>query len=277
MIQTPKSITLTEQTTIPVLAPAAKINFEKKLDWEEFKGFFHKSWHNRIKKAIESDWMYDIYERLKSDSKKERILPSSDNTFKSFEFTDFNKIKVVMVLLDPYPRLYKTGEEQATGIPMDCSNTPDGKLQPSLDLFYNAIEKSLSKKVLRDKSLKYLLDQGVFLINSELTVKKNKTGSHEGLWAPFHKYLFEEIFSGTNGIIYILAGKQNQKIEKYINSLGNYIWHIEHPAAAAHKNADWDFQDIFLQSNKIICSNNGPLYKILWDKKDYDLKDELPF
>ena len=81
----------------------------------------------------------------------------------------------------------------------------------------------------------------------------------------------------TNGIIYILAGKASQKLEKYINPLGNYIWHIEHPAAAAHKNSDWDYQDIFDKTNKVLEQNNGPLYKIFWNKEDYDMKDELPF
>lgn len=273
---TKEELLTTEQTTLPVLTPPAKVNFEKKLDWDEFRPLFHQSWHTVMKKAVESEWMYDIYQKIKESARTERILPDSDNTFRSFEYCNLKDVKVVMILLDPYPRLYKDGTPQATGIPMDCSNSPDGKLQPSLDVFYDALDKSLGKKVERSKSLQYLLQQGVLLLNSELTVKKNKTGSMEGLWAPFHKFLYEQALYSYTGTVYILAGAASQKLEKYINPLGNYIFPVEHPAAAAHKSTDWDYKDIFNRTNKLLESNNGPLAKIHWDKADWDSKS-LPF
>jgi uracil DNA glycosylase len=133
--------------------------------------------------------------------------------------------------MDPYCRRYRDGKLQATGIPMDCSNSPDGKLQPSLTKFYDTMSKELGHKVQYSPSLKYLLEQGCMLLNSDLTVKLNKTQSHEGLWRPFMKYFFEEILTSYPGMIYVLAGKASQALERYINPLGNYIFKVEHPAA----------------------------------------------
>lgn len=244
---------------------------ENKLDWESFRDQFHESWWEDMKPAIESEWMFDIYQKLKEDSKKDLILPYSQNVFRSFKITDKNKIKSVWYLMDPYPRRYKDGTPQATGIPMDCSNSPDGKLQPSLEIFYDGIANDFGKKeVKKSKSLDYLLEQGVLMLNTDLTVKLNKTQSHEGLWLPFQKYLLEEVLAKKTGLIYILSGKASQKLEGYISPLGNTIFKIEHPAFAARIHRDWQTGDVFRKSNRILESEKGPLNKIFWDKNDYE-------
>ena len=137
----------------------------------------------------------------------------------------------------PYYQV-KDGIYVADGIAMSCSNTE--KEQPSLTLFYDAIEddiyKGLNLEMQRFADLKYLCNQGVMLLNTALTTEMNKPGSHKELWKPFMVYLLEEIFSKKeNGIIFILAGKQSQYYAKYINPLQHYIIEVEHPAAASHK------------------------------------------
>ena len=211
------------------------------------------------------------------DSKKETICPSSDNVFRAFSTTTPQNIKSIWYLMDPYPRNYKGGIKQATGIAMDCSNSTDGSLQPSLEKFYEEIAKELGTKPEKSPDLTYLHDQGVMLLNTDLTCKLNKTSSHEGLWEPFQKFFLEEVMSGYTGVVYVLAGKVSHRMERYINPLGNYIFKIEHPAAASHKNSDWNSEGIFGKINKIISQNNGSDQIILWDKKDWDLQNQPPF
>lgn len=250
------------------------------LNYEEFAGKFG-AWADRFKPFIESKEMYDIFQKLKEDAwtpegkRKELICPDSSNTFRAFATTVPDNIRTIWYLMDPYPRRYKGGIMQATGIAMDCSNSPDGKIQPSLEKFYASMGKDIGKKVLESNDLTYLHDQGVMLLNTDLTCKLNKTGSHEKLWEPFQKFFLEEIMGCFTGIVYVLAGKASHRMEKFINPLGNYIFKIEHPAAASHGDRDWDCQKIFTKTNKIIEQNIGKEFTIKWDKKDWD--EEPPF
>lgn len=246
------------------------------MDFKEFEPLFGK-WADKFRPFIESEEFYNIYQKLKADSRIERIVPQSDNVFKAFQKTTPDNIKCVFYLMDPYPRLYrgKEGIPQATGVAMDCSNTPDGKLQPSLTKFYDAMSKELGEVVEYSPSLDYLLEQGVLLLNTDLTCKVNKRGSHKALWEPFQKFFLQEIMGGYSGIIYVLCGDESKRMRKHIFEMGNYVFQIEHPAAAEHNKRDWDSEGIFNKVNKLLLQNQGKASYINWNKKTYDL--EPPF
>lgn len=204
--------------------------------------------------------MWSIYQNLKEC--KDRICPASKDTYKSFLKCDFDNIKAVIVLMEPYSWI-KKGIIVADGLPMSSSNT--NILQPSLEQFYQGMSNELEEEVVREPNLEYLLEQGVFMINAALTVRENRVGSHSELWGPFMKDLFENVLSLRTGMPYWLLGKEAQKVEKYISPLGNYIIKGEHPAAASHRNTTWESKGTFKMINKIIREQNGPEYEIIWN------------
>lgn len=154
---------------------------------------------------------------------------------------------------------------------MDCRNTPDGTLQPSLIKFYEALEDSEKMPVVRTPDLTYLCNQGVLLLNTDLTCKLNKTGSHRGLWEPFQKFFIDYV-QRKPGTIFILSGEVSLSMEKYINPLVSKIIKTEHPAAAARGERPWQYNNIFKSIN-ILLHEKGE--KICWNKKDWDI--EPPF
>lgn len=242
----------------------------------DFNSFEEKlgTWAKKFRPFFESKEMWDIMQKIKEDAKEDTIVPLSKDTFNVFKTTEQRKLKVIFYLQDPYPRMYKGGVPHATGIAMDCSHTPNGKLQPSLELFYDAVERETGKKVTRDKSLQYLHDQGVMMLNTDLTCKLNKSQSHEGLWLPFQKYFLEEIMGADTHIIYVLCGKSSKKMKPYITPFARVL-EVEHPAAAAHRNGDWESKGIFKQINNILRDNDQEM--IVWDKKEWEEVDDLPF
>lgn len=268
---------MTEQTLITV--PETVLDTPQKLDYESFVPKLG-SWAPHFKKFIEEEEMWKIMEKIREDAwypdgrRKETIVPLPKDTFRAFSTTNKADLRVIFYLQDPYPKAYKGGVPHATGIAMDCRNSPNGKLQPSLDLFYDAIENQYDKKVERCKSLEYLHEQGVMMLNTDLTCKLNKTSSHEGLWLPFQKYFLEEVMGTETHVIYVLAGKVSQKMKRYITPFAR-ILEVEHPAAAAHRNGDWNYDGIFKKINNILKDNN--LSPILWDKKEWDEYKEPPF
>jgi len=130
-------------------------------------------------------------------------------------------------------------------------------------------------KVDKSPSLLYLQDQGVMMLNTDLTCKLNKTASHKKLWEPFQKFFLEEIMFGYTGIIYILSGDESKRMKRYINPLGNYIFEIEHPVAASYAHRDWNHQNIFRKINRILKENNN--FSIEWDNKKYQELSKPPF
>lgn len=245
----------------------------EKLDYETFKDKMGV-WAPKFKKFIEGKEMWEIYQKIKEDASRETIVPSSSDTFRAFKTIDPKNLKVVFFLMDPYPRKYPNGEFQATGIAMDCSNGPDGKLQPSLVNFYDGISKEMGYKVKYDPSLTYLHEQGVMMLNTDLTCKLNKTASHEKLWEPFMRYFLEEVVGGDNHIVYVLCGQSSLRMERYINPFCK-VFKVSHPAAASHTHTDWDSKGIFEKVNNVIWGANR--FHIYWDKQKWIESQELPF
>jgi uracil-DNA glycosylase len=256
-----------------------------KLDWEKFEPLFDE-WAIHFKPLFEkTDVMDKIYEQLKHIGRPRSqgglgriICPDSNNTFRAFSSCPPSLLKVVWILLDPYPSIHYVNKgtkdekmiKTSNGIAMDCSNR--GILQPSLEKFYEGIEQQyhngFNLNMLKPASLEYLYNQGNMFLNSALTVEANATGSHTEIWQPFMKYFLEEVMSLFTGIIYVLCGKDSQKLEKYIKfPLGNYIIKIEHPSYAARQHRDWEYEDVFKKIDYILKHNNNMKMQWVMDKE----------
>lgn len=255
------------------------IETANRLNYEKFAPLFG-AWAERFRPFIESEAMYNIYQRLKEDARQrkpngqlDRVLPDPQNVFRAFQVSDPKKVKVVFYLMDPYPRLYPPRYRipQATGIALDCSNTPDGKLQPSLVRFYDALSEHMDKKVVYHPSLEYLLDQGVLLLNTDFTVREGRTGSHDGLWRPFQQFFLQEVMGSRTGMIYVLCGKSSHRMDKLIYPVSNYIFKIEHPSAADKAHRDWETDGVFQKIDHLLAENDK--FHIFWDRDDW----ECPF
>lgn len=250
-----------------------------KLKWESFEeklGSF--SWYFRD--FWEMGGFDPIYKKLKEDSGRGKIIiPDSKDTFRVFSEVEKSKLKVIWYLQDPYATI-KNNIKIACGVAMDCRNT--GKLQPSLELFYNAIESTvyngLNLNMEKPADTTYLLQQGVMLLNTDLTCEAGKSSSHEGLWEPFQKYFIEEIINKYHpGTIFVLSGQTSQKLEKYIAPMMHYVIKTEHPAAASRNYREWDCNNAFNKINTILKENNGITSQITWGKDQKEEWNDLPF
>jgi len=227
------------------------------MNWEKFKWEFHESWHAKIRPFIESEECDKIYEFLKKESKRgKKIAPLSPNVYRAFRETSLDDLKVVIVGMCPY-HTFRDGSPVADGLLMGCSTT--GIKQPSLQQFYDALEKELyegfnvhaSKKA----DVSYLARQGVLMYNAALTTEMNKAGSHIGNWEPFTKYLLQNVLD-TSGAIYVFLGKDAAKYERYLPPM-SWSFTLSHPASAAYRDDKWDSEGVFGKVNKILKENNN--------------------
>lgn len=239
------------------------------MNWESFKDKFHESWHPKIQPFIESEQCDKIYEVLKSESKRgKKIAPVSADVFRAFKETAYDDVKVVLMGMCPYHTI-KNGMYVADGLLMGCSHT--GTLQPSLDQFYNAVEKDvyngLNLKYSKLPDVSYLAHQGVLMLNAALTTEINKAGSHITLWQPFTEYLFTEVLALTQ-VPVVFLGKDAAKYTRFVPPF-TWTFTLSHPASAAYSSTEWSSEGTFTKVNKILKDNNN--YEIQW------LCEEPPF
>ena len=239
-----------------------------KLEWNDFELLIDESWHRDLKPWIESEECYNIYQKLKALPKGE-VIPKSNLLWKPFLNCKKDNLKVVFMGLSPY-HTRNSNKDFADGL---AFSTMLSKTPPSLELLKNAMEDDLGYKSQTPNDLTYLAEQGVLLLNAALTTSYQKAGNHLDLWYPFHKYMYENVYSKHNGLVFIYFGKEAAKLQKLETPFIHYSKIVEHPAFSARQNREFKHENLFSYVNKILESNNGSGFKVNWLK----FNEELPF
>lgn len=229
------------------------------MDFEKFKEHLHESWWDKLKPFIESDACDRIYDFLKKESARgKKLAPLSSNVWRAFKETSYDDLKLVMMGLSPY-HTFKGNVPIADGLLMGCSIT--NQLQPSLEQFYNSLQRELNIVVVKTPDVSYLSHQGILMFNASLTTEYMKPGSHIPIWEPFVKYLFENVLDIT-GTPIVFLGKEASKYKKYVTPF-TWTFEISHPASASYKGVDWDSEGIFTKINTLLKNNNN--FTINWN------------
>ena len=216
----------------------------KEVQYKLYEQLKPSGWADKLKVFILSDDFYKILERLMHDSLSgKKFTPTIKHLFRAFEECPYDKLKLVIVSQDPYPR-----ENTADGIAFSCSKTHHpSQIQPSLKHIYKALDED-GIEHFHTYDLKDWANQGILLLNSALTTTIGTAGAHAQLWEPFTKYLFDVLNQDT-GIVYLFMGKAAQAYSDQINEDINFIFKCSHPASAVynvdHKwNSDGSFKKV---------------------------------
>lgn len=242
---------------------------QTKLSWEKFQPLFG-TWDEAIKPFFDSGGFDPIYEYLKQSSKRgKRIAPLSSDVYRCFRETPINELRLVILGLCPYHTLMD-GNPVADGLLMGCSVT--GKLQPSLEQFYGALEEDLfgglNLKAKKHADVTYLARQGVLMWNAALTTEINKAGSHLKIWEPFTKYIFENVI-GPSRVPVVFLGKEAAKFKRYMAPL-TWGFELSHPASASYKNTQWSSEKTFSKINRMLKDEKKQIIYFMDE-------DEIPF
>jgi len=219
------------------------------------------TWSKPLQKLLYSEYFSRLVKFINKAYEDNIIFPAKKNIFKAFRATDYKNLKVVILGKDPYP------DGKATGIAFGNDNSiiGDNKISPSLLKIKECIEHNIYNGLNLDfdQTLESWSGQGVLLLNTSLTVKKNEIGSHHKYWAKFVVETLKMINDNNSGIIFMLWGKDAQVYEEYISLSKHYVLKFNHPSWAARKDILWDC-DHFKKANELIEKNNGKEFCIKW-------------
>ncbi len=185
----------------------------------------HPSWLTRLSEEFEEFYMQELRSFLLAEKHAgKEIYPAGDRIFAALNHTPFEEIKVVILGQDPYH-----GPGQAHGL---CfSVLPGVPIPPSLVNIYKELASDLGIPPANHGYLRSWAEQGVLMLNSVLTVEKNKAASHRNRgWETFTDRIARIVDAEHSGVAFVLWGSYAQKKGAFIDRSKHLVLESPHPS-----------------------------------------------
>lgn len=182
------------------------------------------SWKEILEEEFKTPYFEALKQFLVEEKKKHIIYPPGDQIFSAFNYTPFDKVKIVIIGQDPYH-----GEGQAHGL---CFSVLKGiRKPPSLLNIFKEIKNDLGYEIPSHGNLEKWARQGVLLLNASLTVRANQAGSHQKKgWENFTDAVIRKLSTEKEHLIFMLWGNFAIAKKELIDQSKHYILSSVHPS-----------------------------------------------
>lgn len=209
------------------------MNYFKDIIEEESKKEYYKALHDFVDNAYQEDI----------------IFPGRKNIFAALKYTPYENVKVVILGQDPYHGL---GEAHG----MAFSVCPGIKTPPSLQNIYKELNTEMGCYIPNNGYLMKWSRQGVLLLNSVLTVKKDTPASHRGKgWEIFTDKIIEEINKKQEPVVFMLWGNFARSKKGLITNPKHLILEAPHPSPFSARSGFFVCNH-FIKANNFLKENN---------------------
>jgi uracil-DNA glycosylase len=182
--------------------------------------------NNGWKSILRSDDCRKVLEKVAALRKKpEPVYPGEKNVFRAFEDCAFNDVRVVILGQDPY-----ASKGQAMGRAFAVPKSTD--VPPSLKNIFEEVRRDCPDGLMPKPTLESWASQGVFLLNTTLTVKDGcfnshaKTGWKKAVTIPTLKKLSAE----REHLVFMLWGRHAGRFERYLDKQRHLVLKASHPS-----------------------------------------------
>ena len=212
-------------------------------------------WDSVLEEEFEKDYFKKIKEFVDEEYSSKTIYPPYDDIFNAFKLTPLSNVKVVILGQDPYHE-----EGQAHGL---AFSTPEGHPIPrSLKNIFKEINDEYGYPIPDSGCLEAWAMDGVFLLNTVLTVEKGNANSHSKCgWQTFTDNVIRILNNQKQPIVFMLWGKQAEKKKELITNPNHLVLITSHPSPFSARRG-------FLGSNHFKMANeflkDNDLSEINW-------------
>ena len=212
-------------------------------------------WDLALKEEFEKDYFLKINDFINKEYETKTIYPPYDEIFNAFKLTPLNEVKVVILGQDPY---HEKG--QAHGL---AFSTPAGRPKPrSLNNIFKEINAEYDYPIPESGCLESWANQGVFLLNTVLTVEEGNANSHSKCgWQIFTDNVIKLLDNQTQPIVFLLWGKQAEKKKELIKNPNHLVLITSHPSPFSARRGFFG-SNHFIKANEFLKQNN--LKEINW-------------
>ena len=182
------------------------------------------SWKSHLLDQFDEPYMETLRDFLLKRASAVKIYPPPAQWFSAFNATPFDQVKVVILGQDPYH-----GPGQAHG--MCFSVLPGVVIPPSLRNIYKELHSDLGIVPVNHGYLQSWATQGVFLLNSVLTVEHGQAAAHQGKgWEQFTDVVVEKLSSNSSNLVFMLWGGNAKKKGQVIDPSKHCVLTSAHPS-----------------------------------------------
>lgn len=181
-------------------------------------------WDLVLSDEFKKDYFLKIKEFIDEEYSSKTIYPPYDEIFNAFKLTPLSNVKIVILGQDPYHE-----EGQAHGL---AFSTPEGRPIPrSLKNIFKEINNEYDYPIPSSGCLEDWARQGVFLLNTVLTVEDGNANSHSKCgWQIFTDNVIKILNEQTQPIVFLLWGKQAEKKKELITNNNHLVLITSHPS-----------------------------------------------
>lgn len=204
-------------------------------------------WDIVLEDIFESQEFRDLIVRVNEEYNKGICFPIKQEVFNAIKLTPYNKVKVVIVGQDPY---HGVGEAHGLSFSVLCE-----KLPPSLQNIYKEMYDDLGINPSKSGNLTCWANEGVLLLNSVLTVRKDCPASHKDIgWQDFTDEIIKRIEQKDDVVVYILWGNFAKSKKALITNPKHFVIESAHPSPFSARNGFFGSKP-FSRCNKILRDN----------------------
>ncbi|MEO4054006.1 uracil-DNA glycosylase [Solibacillus sp. CAU 1738] len=187
---------------------------------------FANDWENIIGEEFDKQYYKELLTFIAQEYSTYTVYPKKEDIMNAFRTTSFQDVKVVILGQDPYH-----GPNQAHG--MSFSVQPGIPQPPSLRNMLQELQDDVGCPIPNHGYLMKWANQGVFLLNTVLTVRAGEANSHKGKgWEQFTDAVIEKLAMRKDPIIFVLWGRPAQQKAKIINKsdVPHIVLQAPHPS-----------------------------------------------
>jgi uracil-DNA glycosylase len=188
------------------------------------------SWKPVIGAELRKPYFHHLQEFLRAERAAHDVYPPENQVFNALKHTPWSSVRVVILGQDPYH-----DKGQAHGLAF--SVPPGYKKPPSLVNIFKELTADVHIPPAASGCLYPWADQGVFLLNTVLTVRAHQPQSHRNQgWETFTNAIVSKINERENPAIFVLWGAPAQKKKNLIGDPKHAILTAAHPSPlSAHR------------------------------------------
>jgi uracil-DNA glycosylase len=179
-------------------------------------------WSNALKHVLQSSEWRELSSKVMDRYARSACYPPITEIFSAFELTPVDDVRVVIIGQDPYH-----GPGQANGLAFSVSGSQ--KVPPSLRNILKEVGQDTGGTSAGD--LSSWARQGVFLLNSVLSVEEKLPGSHSAYgWEAFTDEVIRVISLRQKHVVFMLWGNYAHKKEALIDASKHLVLKAPHPS-----------------------------------------------
>lgn len=210
-------------------------------------------WDEILKEEYNKEYFKNLLNIVRNEYKTKTIYPKQTEIFKAFRNTSYNNIKVVILGQDPYH-----GIDQAEGLSFSVKEGI--QKPPSLVNIFKELHNDLGYDIPTSGSLIPWTKEGVLLLNTVLTVEKDKPASHKDIgWEIFTDEVIKKINEKTTPVVFILWGSFAKSKKNLITNNIHCIIESTHPSPFSAYNGFFGSKPFSKTNNFLISKGIKPI------------------